>query len=179
MPVPEDTKVSDTGEYNLFVVNTVAGHSYPFLVDLHIDSVPISMELDTGASLSIMSAAIFGLVQPTTRKLRTYTGEMSDIAGTVQVHVRHGANCVVDLPLMIEEMDGPTLLGRNWLSSLELDWSQLHRLHNGALEEVLRKHSSAFQEDLGTFKDMQVKIHVGSVVPNQSHILCALWRMKI
>ena len=61
---------------------------------------------------------------------------------------------------MIVEMDGPTLLGRNWLSSLELEWSQLHRLHNGALEEVLRKHSSAFQEDLGTFKDMQVKIHV-------------------
>ena len=76
LPVPEDTKISGTGEYNLFAMNTVAGHSYPFLVDLHIDSVPISMELDTGASLSIMSAAIFGLVQPTTRKLRTYTGEM-------------------------------------------------------------------------------------------------------
>ena len=85
---------------------------------------------------------------------------MLDIAGTVQVNVQHGANCAEDLPLMIVDTDGPTLLGRNGLSSLHLDWSELHRLHDGALEEVLRKHSGVFQEDLGTLKDTQVKIHV-------------------
>ena len=165
--VLEEGKNSDAaGEYDLFALDAVVSRSQPFMVDLHMDSVPISMELDTGASLSIMSAETFRhhwpkrTLQPTTRKLRTYTGEMLDIAGTVQVNVQHGANGAVDLPLMIVEMDGPTLLGRNWLSSLKLDWSELHRLHDGALEEVLRKHSSVFQEDLGTLKDTQVKIHV-------------------
>ena len=140
------------------------------MVDVHIDAVPISMELDTGASLSIMSATTFHrhwpekALQSTIRKLRTYTGEMLDIAGTVQVNVQHGANCAEDLPLMIVDMDGPTLLGRNWLSSLHLDWSELHRLHDGALEEVLRKHSGVFQEDLGTLKETQVKIHVDPYV---------------
>ena len=88
--VRED-KNSDAGEYDLFALDSVLGRSQPFMVDVHIDAVPISMELDTGASLSIMSAATFRnhwpekALQPTTRKLRTYTGEMLDIAGTVQV----------------------------------------------------------------------------------------------
>ena len=63
------------------------------------------------------------------------------------------------------ELDGPTLLGRNWLSSLKLNWSKIHRLHDSALEEVLHKHLGVFKEDLGTLKVMQVKIHVDTSVP--------------
>ena len=57
-------------------------------------------------------------------------------------------------------MDGPSLLGRNWLNKLTLDWSVLHYLHNGALGEVLKKHSRVFRAELGTLHGFQSKIHV-------------------
>ena len=70
------------------------------------------MELDTGASLSIMSKNTFRKHWPsrplesTTRKLTTYTGETIDVLGTAQVQVTHGENSA-ELELMIVDMDGP------------------------------------------------------------------------
>ena len=160
----ERETTSDTEEYSLHALDS-AGSRQPFVVNLHLDDVPLSMELDTGASLSIMAEATFRRhwpdrqLQSTTRQLRTYTGEKIKVLGTAQVHVRHGANSA-DLPLMVVEMDGPSLLGRNWMNSLRLDWSELHRLHDGALEEVLRRHSRVFQDELGTLRGFRAKIHV-------------------
>ena len=164
--VSEDRgETSETEDYSLFALHDSANARQPFLVNLQVDDVPLSMELDTGASLSIMSESTFRRhwpdkpLQPTRRQLRTYTGEIIQVLGTVQVHVRHGANSA-DLPLMVVGMDGPSLLGRNWLNSLQLDWSQLHRLHDGALEEVLRRHSQVFRDELGTLQGFRAKIHV-------------------
>ena len=67
-------------EYTLFALNEESSRK-PFVVQLKIDDVPLTMELDTGASLSIMSKNTFHEHWPyrpleaTTRKLRTYTGE--------------------------------------------------------------------------------------------------------
>ena len=71
---------------------------------------------------------------------------------------------------MVVYMDGPSLLGRNWLSKLTLDWSVLHYLHDGALGEVLKKHSRVFREELGTLHGFQVKIHVN---PHSVPMFCS------
>lgn len=71
---------------------------------------------------------------------------------------------------MVVDMDGPSLLGRNWLSKLTLDWSVLHYLHDGALGEVLKKHSRVFREELGTLHGFQVKIHVN---PHSVPMFCS------
>ena len=83
-------------------------------------------------------------LESTTRKLRTYTGESIGVIGTAQVQVTHGKNSA-ELQLMVVDMDGPSLLGRNWLNKLTLDWSVLHYLHDGALGEVLKKTFSSVQ----------------------------------
>ena len=124
-------------EYTLFSLGEESSRK-PFIVELkiHVDDVSLSMELDTGASLSIMSKNTFREHWPsrplesTTRKLRTYTGETIDVLGTAQVRVTHGENSA-ELELMIVDMDGPSLLGRNWLNKLTLDWSTLHYLQDG------------------------------------------------
>ena len=46
------------------------------------------------------------------------------------------------------DIDGPDLLGRNWLQSLQLDWQQIH-LWNEPLHEVLNRHSAVFWDELG------------------------------
>ena len=60
---------------------------------------------------------------------------------------------------------GPTLMGRNWLQVLSLDWQENFHLHNSSnsthsLHSVLEKHPDVFREALGTLKGFEAKIFV-------------------
>ena len=44
--------------------------------------------------------------------------------------------------------EGPTLLGRNWLSKIRLNWSQIHYTSSQGLHDLLGKYG---EEVLGTF----------------------------
>ena len=65
-----------------------------------------------------------------------------------------------DLPLLVVEGSGPSLLGRNWLSSLRLNWRELNILQSGssALESLLANYVDLFQRELGTFQGTTVDL---------------------
>ena len=46
--------------------------------------------------------------------------------------------------LLVVKGEGPSLLGRNWLGVLKLDWHEIFWLHNASLKEVPDKHKAAF-----------------------------------
>ena len=65
------------------------------------------------------------------------------------------------LPLIITEGDGPTLLGRNWLEALRLDWRMIFRVgRSQTLLEVLDEYSNVFKEELGELQGVQATLHV-------------------
>ena len=64
------------------------------------------------------------------------------------------------LPLLIVEGDGPTLLGRDWLSQINLNWRQIHFVHSPNLQSLLSCCSSVFQKGLATLKCFKTKIFV-------------------
>ncbi len=64
------------------------------------------------------------------------------------------------LPLIVLSGDGPSLFGRNWLESIQLDWKQIHQVQGSTLQEVLGRHQDVFQEGLGTMKGYEAKIYV-------------------
>ena len=49
------------------------------------------------------------------------------------------------LSLLVVHERGPSLLGQDWLSSLQLNWQEIHSC---SLLEVLDKHVYIFKEDL-------------------------------
>ena len=55
---------------------------------------------------------------------------------------------------------GPTLLGRNWLSHIQLYWQEIHYANNDSLQSVLDKYSTVFQGGLGKLQGFKAKIHV-------------------
>ena len=93
------------------------------------------MEMDTGASMSlIISNAISQklwpaqsspTLQPSETKLHTYTGEQSDVLGTVLPNVQFKQQQET-LPLLVVEGDGSSLLGHDWLYKIKLDWHELY-----------------------------------------------------
>ena len=77
--------------------------------------------------------------------------------GTVDVVVKYGDQTAT-LPLLVVKGEGPSLLGRNWLGALKLDWHEIFWLHNTSLKEVLDKHKAIFEPGLSKVTEYEAKI---------------------
>ena len=94
-------------------------------------------------------------------KLQLYTGEQIGVIGCFTTSVSYQGQ-KKDLPLLVVEGSGPSLLGQNWLSSLRLNWKELNILQSGysAVESLLANYADLFQPELGTFQGTTVDLHV-------------------
>lgn len=114
----------------LFVLQA-HGSVPPTRVSLAVDGCPLDMEVDTGAAVSIMSQTTFDELWPNWSKapsmvrLQLYSGEPISVVGSIEVAVEYQEQSA-ELPLVIVEGNGPTLLGRNWLKHIRLDWRGIH-----------------------------------------------------
>ena len=83
------------------------------------------MELDTGAEVSIISEESRKVkfpeeeLRPSDLKLKTYTNEPIKGAGTLEVKVQY-ENQFKELVLVVTAGNGQSLLGRNWLSHINV-----------------------------------------------------------
>ena len=133
------------------------GQAAPITVDVTVNDVPVTMEVDTGAAVSVMSRQqqqkLFPQAQlhPSQVVLRTYTAEKVAIVGILPVHVAYEGQ-EHDLPLVIVQGKGPALFGREWLAKIRLSWPSIafHTVVGKRLEEVLQQFQEVFREELGT-----------------------------
>ena len=61
--------------------------------------------------------------------------------------------------------EGPSLLGRDWLSHIRLDWSTLNHIQTAAIsacQKILDQHKTLFKDELGTVKGTTAKFHIDS-----------------
>jgi hypothetical protein len=125
------------------------------------------MEVDTGASVSLMSELTFKeLLQgrvaltPYSVKLKTYTGQAVSVLGqaSVRVQVSRFSDCV-QLPLLVVADKGPSLLGRDWLKSLQLNWQSVKKISDSDSSEVIHEFPEVFA-GLGKFQGQAVSIAV-------------------
>ena len=138
----------------------------PFIVDLKLDGKPFSMELDTGATVSLVSAKTFHQLfpgtelQPTTTQLHSYAGESIPVKGQVEVEVKYGQQSAM-LPLVVVNGEGPSLFGRDWMMKIQLDWKKIYTVaDNTDLMKLLDRYRSLFEPGLGQLKDYKAKIQV-------------------
>ena len=96
---------------------------------------------------------------PSNVRLHSYSGESIPVVGTVNVVVKYGTQTAT-LPLLVVKGAGPSLLGRNWLAIIKLDWHDIFWLQNTLLAEVLDKHKAVFEPGLGRVTGYQAKILV-------------------
>ena len=152
--------------YSLFGCTTDRPGMKPIKVTMSVDNTDLVMEVDTGAALSLVSEETFKShwpnadLQKTNLNLRTYTGERVSVLGNFNVEVDYNAS-MFNLPLLVVKGSGPSLLGRNWLQEIKLNWQQINVLHTTtSVEEVLKTHSAVFKDELGTLKGTTATIYV-------------------
>ena len=141
---------SEDQPFGLFIVKDKANSS--ILVDLSIDGTPITMTLDTGASVSIISEKTHQTRLPNLQLsssellLRTYTGKPIKICGQTQVSVTY-KDQQYNLQLVVVEGNGPPLLGRDWLKVIKLDWREINVVTTN-LDSLLRQYRPLFKDEL-------------------------------
>ena len=140
-----------------------ASRPRPYQVALEVNQQSLTMEIDTGAAVSLISRKIKNTVFPSvpmtrsTLLLRTYTSENIPVLGEMNVEVRYGAY-IGKHTLQVVEGDGPPLLGRDWLKDIHLDWAIIRTLSiptsatPPSVEKLLGKYPAVFQPGLGTMK---------------------------
>ena len=130
----------------------------PVTIMVTIEYSLVQMEIDTGASVSLISQQTYDTLwsnknnkpdlEDCTDVFKTYTGEAVDDQQMI-------------LPLYVAPGKGPNLLGRNWLGQLRLNWKDIHdfqRFKKTGLETMLQKYSHLFDDDLGEIKGVCAKI---------------------
>ena len=65
-----------------------------------------------------------------------------------------------ELPLIVVEGNGPMLFGRDWLSQFTLNWKKIHLLQRSTVADVLKRHSTIFNAELGTLKGYEAKLQM-------------------
>ena len=128
-------------DYQLFTVRGTP--EVAIILEPEVNGVTLPMELDTGASVSIISQNVWeGILskmqlEKSDTLLKTYTGE--------KLQVKYGDQ-VQQLPLLVVAGKGPSLWGQNWLAAIRLNWAHIKQVHMG-LGPLLQKYDDVFQKD--------------------------------
>ena len=149
----------------------------PFIVKVQLNNCNLNMEIDTGASASLLSMDTYRRLwkkgtrpelKPSSRRLKTYTGELLNVEGTIDVEVTYEKQRKV-LPLLVVRGDGPNLIGRDWLIQIRLDWNALG-INNlkpappTSLQEVLQNNETVFRDELGFVDGVTATLHIDAGV---------------
>ena len=78
-------------------------------------------------------------LERTNTQLKTYGDEVLKVLGEIEMKVRQEGN-ETRFPLLVVEVCGPGLLGRNWLAQLQLDLKEIHTLQQTALSQLLKNY---------------------------------------
>ena len=160
----EDEQDSEDSPFH-HVRSCGVAHSPPIRIQVKLDECLVNMEVDTGASMSLMSETTFrGLwpgrdLRPSKVRLQTYSKQSIPVVGCCSVNAEYNGQSA-EMPLLIVEGSGPSLMGRDWLSQIQLNWKQIHHIHTASLQAVLARYPAVFQKGLGTLKGYKAKIHV-------------------
>ena len=156
------------------------GRVEPIWVSVEASGKVLNMELDTGASVSLISEETYRrtwrgwttpMLKTTNKRLKTYTGDTIQVVGEIQVQV--GVNNTgqkVKLSMLVVRGKGSSLLGRDGLQQLILDWHQIFRVRDTPRPaEVVTRHQALFQKELGEYMGPAAAIVID---PNETQRFC-------
>ncbi len=140
----------------------------PYTVEVELNGIPVAMELDIGAAVSIINESTFSdlqksappSLQPSASKLRTYTGQSIEVLGVTQLQVRYKTQDA-RAAVHVVKGNGPNLMGRDWLAQINIDFKDIHVVNPDIpITSLLNKYATVFGSDLGCLKGAEIKLSV-------------------
>ncbi|GFQ92885.1 retrovirus-related Pol polyprotein from transposon 412 [Trichonephila clavata] len=137
----------------------------PIMINLMIENKSCSMELDTGGAVSVMSIRNFRKIsnkqiRPTRIVFKTYKRDSLILLLYVTVGVQY-KNQKVNLNLYIVKENLDTILGREWLYKIHLDWPAIKAIRAKTeqnLNNLLREYKDILDDKLGEISNYEAKL---------------------
>ena len=133
------------------------GSAKPYMVTVLIDSVPLTMELDTGAARSLLPENLYLSkfsqfpLKPSSVVLSSYSGDPVPVVGEIMVPVSYGSASEC-LQLLVVQSNKTALFGRDWLQRIKLNWQEIFSVEPPAenpkqfssIDELLEEYADLF-----------------------------------
>ncbi|XP_051792932.1 uncharacterized protein K02A2.6-like [Acanthochromis polyacanthus] len=152
---------------NMVRVMNVDESSDGFWTKAKLEGHSVKMQIDTGSKASLVSYKIYRKcmkhlpLRPSNTTFRAYMGHPVHMKGMTDVLVQCN-NQTVRLPVYVTNKNYAAIMGRVWLKKICLNWQEVRKLspNSAQLQVILEKHEEVFREELGSMKDITVKLHV-------------------
>ena len=108
------------------------------------------MEVDTGASITIIPMSTWTAqfpklpLQKSDVHLKTYTNEPLEVVGEREVTVKYNDQ-VKKLTITVVNSQGPSLLGRDWLKYIQLNWPQIANVNSQSVSLSVTRTTARIQ----------------------------------
>ncbi|XP_045782541.1 uncharacterized protein K02A2.6-like [Maniola jurtina] len=142
----------------------------PFVIEVILEGIPVILQVDTGASFSIVNEYTWKkiehqnrhiILQPVSLTLRTWTDTPVMLLGQTKLQVQY-KDIKCTLNVIVAKGCGPNLLGRDWLTPLNIALN-INFMSNSDLmniDKTISKYSDIFRDGLGTFTGDPITIHL-------------------
>lgn len=136
----------------------------PILLNIKINLIPVTMELDTGSAVSILSEFEYNSkfskipLSHSDLLLKPYMGDAIKPVGQFTGNVQY-QNQNFDHTFHVVRGNGPLLLGREFLETFQVNWAEIHQVTNcSSLKELLTEHNELFTPGIGVLKGKTIKL---------------------
>ena len=145
----EERTESDDSVLMVYSVNTV--HP-PIFLDVNVNNVPVTFELDTGSGVSLMNSTDFQEkfgnipLKKSEIRLKCYNQNKITVVGETDVTVQYNDQTFT-LPLLVVDGKGVPLFGRSWLKKIQLPWSTIFSISSSPPSTENSKHLQTILND--------------------------------
>lgn len=92
--------------------------------------------------------------------LRTLSSKKLNLAGYFDVNFSYNSS-TVNLPMLVVERKGKSLIGRRWFDALHLNLTfNVNKVYTISFDSILQEFRDVFNESLGKFKEPAVSIKI-------------------
>ena len=163
---------NDTYALNLYNTNTQHRDTIkPYVCTINVCSTSVILEIDTGSSVTLLSHTEWARIKEKAPKLtldtrnvpclRTYSGHNIQPLGRTLLDVYRNDTHYQLYALVIVPGTGQHLLGRDWLSVLQLNWAKVHRVDD---DMFLEPYKDLCTTCLGKLEGVTAKLYVDETV---------------
>ncbi|KAB0798063.1 hypothetical protein PPYR_09056 [Photinus pyralis] len=148
-----------------------------YFVNVYIEGVKQRFEVDSGAGYTLISESLFKSlslqnvqIKPANVRFRSYTSEIFDPIGVVEVHVQY-KNKVGTQKMYIVPGDHVPLLGRSWIRQLDINLKELDLVNDvnnqtiysvetisKDLQQIKSQFSTIFKPVIGCVKNFKCSL---------------------
>ena len=137
-----------------------------FETEVLINDRYVTMKIDTAADCSVMSRDTYERnfssvpLKPNEMELRTYSGERLDTCGEFDCTVTYKGKTLL-LPFIVASyLNRPTLMGKDWLIKLKLDWNSVFHVESTKLETLLEQYSDMFEDSYEGISGVEAHVRI-------------------